>query len=95
MNSTLVIGTIITALFLSGGAMASELETEQQKLGYIIGMDIGKSLRNEGTEVDLVDTIELDLAPVASCGDGVLNIADVVAVARAVFQDATDDCCNP
>ena len=53
MNSTLVIGTIIAALFLSGGAMASELETEQQKLGYIIGMDIGKSLRNEGTEVDL------------------------------------------
>ena len=53
MNSTLGFGTMIAALFLSGGAMASELETEQQKLGYIIGTDIGKSLRSEGTEIDL------------------------------------------
>ena len=29
MNSQLWFGTMIAALFLSGGAMASELETEQ------------------------------------------------------------------
>ena len=53
MNSTLGIGAMIAALLLSAGVMAAELETEQQKLGYIIGMDIGKSLRNEGTEIEL------------------------------------------
>ena len=58
MNSTLGIGTMIATLFLSGSAMASELETKQQELGYIIGMDIGKSLRKEGTEVDLDAVID-------------------------------------
>jgi len=32
---------------------ATELDTDEKKLGYIIGMDIGKSLREQGTEVDL------------------------------------------
>ncbi len=53
MNSQLWFGTMIAVMFLFGGAMASELETEQQKLGYIIGMDIGTSLRKEGTVVNL------------------------------------------
>jgi len=46
--------TAVAALILlSGHAVAQELETEQEKLGYIIGMDIGNSLRREGTEIDL------------------------------------------
>jgi FKBP-type peptidyl-prolyl cis-trans isomerase len=32
------------------------LDTDEKKLGYIIGMDIGKSLRDQGTDVDL-DTL--------------------------------------
>ncbi|HEY5775648.1 MAG TPA: FKBP-type peptidyl-prolyl cis-trans isomerase [Xanthomonadales bacterium] len=35
---------------------AIELDTDEKKLGYIIGMDIGKSLREQGTAVDL-DTL--------------------------------------
>jgi FKBP-type peptidyl-prolyl cis-trans isomerase FkpA len=32
---------------------ATELNTEAQKLGYIIGMDIGSSLKQQGSEIDL------------------------------------------
>lgn len=53
MNLQLRLGAMVATLFLCGGAIASELETQQQKLGYIIGMDIGNSLRTEGTDIDL------------------------------------------
>jgi FKBP-type peptidyl-prolyl cis-trans isomerase FkpA/FKBP-type peptidyl-prolyl cis-trans isomerase FklB len=53
MNLQLRLGTIIAAFLLAGSAIAQELETEMQELGYIIGMDIGNSLRSEGTEIDL------------------------------------------
>ena len=52
---------VITCLFLMSAssdvtaqqAAASGLNTDEQKLGYVIGMDIGKSLRQQGAEVDL------------------------------------------
>jgi FKBP-type peptidyl-prolyl cis-trans isomerase FkpA/FKBP-type peptidyl-prolyl cis-trans isomerase FklB len=55
MISKLLPATLtLAALFLlPGSAIAQELETEREQLGYIIGMDIGQSLRNEGTEIDL------------------------------------------
>jgi FKBP-type peptidyl-prolyl cis-trans isomerase len=40
-------------LIFTTNTWAIELDTEQKKLGYIIGMDIGKSLRDQGTDVDL------------------------------------------
>jgi FKBP-type peptidyl-prolyl cis-trans isomerase len=43
---------IVVAAF-SLNTWATELNTDEQKLGYIIGMDIGKSLRQQGTEVDI------------------------------------------
>ena len=56
MNSKLSIGTLMAAVLVSGSVFAQELETEEQKIGYIIGMDIGNSLRTQGTVVDL-DTL--------------------------------------
>ena len=44
---------VLMAAIFSLNAWATELETEKQKLGYIIGMDIGKSLREQGADVDL------------------------------------------
>ena len=38
---------------MAGNAMATELETEEQKLGYIIGLDIGNSLKQQGAQIDL------------------------------------------
>ena len=49
-------GLLVFAVTATGSALATELETEAQKLGYIIGMDVGNSLRNQGTEVD-IDTL--------------------------------------
>jgi len=53
MNSKLRLGTMFAAFLLAGSAIAQGLETEQQELGYIIGMDIGNSLKTQGTDIDL------------------------------------------
>lgn len=53
MNSIKRCGLLLAAIAFSINAWAIELSTDAQKLGYIIGMDIGKSLREQGTEVDL------------------------------------------
>jgi FKBP-type peptidyl-prolyl cis-trans isomerase len=51
-------GTLVAAVLVAGSALAAELETDAQKLGYIIGMDIGKSLKQQGTEIDLDSLFE-------------------------------------
>ena len=44
---------LFAAVFVTCPALAAELETEAQKLGYIIGMDIVNSLKQQGAEFDL------------------------------------------
>ena len=51
-------GVLIAAVLAAGAALAAELETDAQKLGYIIGMDIGKSLKQQGTDIDLDSLFE-------------------------------------
>jgi FKBP-type peptidyl-prolyl cis-trans isomerase len=46
-------GMLVAAVLMTGPAMGAELETDAQKLGYIIGMDIGGSLKEQGAELDL------------------------------------------
>ena len=46
-------GLLLAVVLMNGTALATELETEAQKLGYIIGMDIGGSLKQQGAEIDL------------------------------------------
>ena len=46
-------GILIAAVLMTGPVIAAELETDAQKLGYIIGMDIGGSLKQQGAEIDL------------------------------------------
>jgi FKBP-type peptidyl-prolyl cis-trans isomerase len=53
MKRFLTFGSLMAAILLTGNALATELETEAQKLGYIIGMDIGASLKQQGTNLDL------------------------------------------
>ncbi len=53
MKSTYIKGVLLSAALLSGSALAAELETDAQKLGYIIGMDIGASLKQQGGDLDL------------------------------------------
>lgn len=49
---------LAAAALLAGNALAAELETDAQKLGYIIGMDIGSSLKQQGAELDLDSLFE-------------------------------------
>lgn len=58
MNSFARRGMLIAVALVAGNTLAAELETEEAKLGYIIGMDIGNSLRNEGTAVDIDALLE-------------------------------------
>ena len=58
MKKLFTSGALILTVFLSGNALATELETEAQKLGYIIGMDIGASLKEQGTDLDLDTLVE-------------------------------------
>lgn len=51
-------GLVLAVVTLSMNTWATELNTDEQKLGYIIGMDIGKSLREQGTGVDLDTLVE-------------------------------------
>ena len=53
MKRFLTFGSLMAAILFTGNALATELETEAQKLGYIIGMDIGASLKQQGTNLDL------------------------------------------
>ena len=53
MNRIYTLGSLMAAILLTGNALAAELETDAQKLGYIIGMDIGSSLKQQGTDLDL------------------------------------------
>jgi FKBP-type peptidyl-prolyl cis-trans isomerase FkpA/FKBP-type peptidyl-prolyl cis-trans isomerase FklB len=53
MNFLIRLVAVGAAALMAATALAQDLQTDEQKLGYIIGMDIGNSLRNEGTEVDL------------------------------------------
>ena len=58
MKSFFLTGVLLSAALIGGNALATELETESQKLGYIIGMDIGQSLKQQGGELDLDSLIE-------------------------------------
>jgi FKBP-type peptidyl-prolyl cis-trans isomerase len=58
MNTLKRGGLMLAVLIFTMNTWATELDTDEKKLGYIIGMDIGKSLRDQGTTVDLDSLIE-------------------------------------
>lgn len=53
MNKTARGVLMAAAISTSASLAATELETDEQKLGYMIGMDIGRSLQQQNAEVDL------------------------------------------
>jgi len=58
MKHYLCSGALLAAVLMSGTALATEVETDAQKLGYIIGMDIGNSLKQQNAELDLDSLID-------------------------------------
>jgi FKBP-type peptidyl-prolyl cis-trans isomerase FkpA/FKBP-type peptidyl-prolyl cis-trans isomerase FklB len=51
-------GLLIAVTLTTSTAFATELTTDEQKLGYLIGMDIGNSLKRESTQVDIDALLE-------------------------------------
>ncbi len=58
MRRFLTFGSILAATLMTGASVAADLDSEAQKLGYIIGMDIGQSLKQQGAEIDLETLFE-------------------------------------
>jgi len=56
MRKVFAFGLLAALPLMSTAAFAAKPETDAQKLGYIIGMDIGNSLKQQGSEIDL-DTL--------------------------------------
>jgi FKBP-type peptidyl-prolyl cis-trans isomerase len=76
-------GTLLAAALLTGNALATELETDAQKLGYIIGMDIGSSLKQQGADLDL-DSL-FDAIRATYNGEPLAMTPEEAATAREAF----------
>lgn len=80
------IGIMFAALMLPLAASAVELETQEQKLGYIIGMDIGNSLKQQGSDFDmqaLFDAIET----IYNGGEPAMTQEEATAVREAFIAE--------
>ena len=76
---------VLMAAIFSLNAWATELETEKQKLGYIIGMDIGKSLREQGADVDL-DSLITAVRATFNNEELAMTTEEAAAVRQAYIQ---------
>jgi len=85
MNTIKRCGLLLAATALSINTWATELNTDEQKLGYIIGMDIGKSLREQGTTVD-VDTL-LEAVRATYNGDELAMTEEEAAAIRQEYVE--------
>lgn len=56
MNRFFALGLLMLTVLVGTAQSAVKLETDAQKLGYIIGMDIGESLKSQGSDID-IDTL--------------------------------------
>ena len=76
-------GLLLAVVLMNGTALATELETDAQKLGYIIGMDIGGSLKEQGADLDL-DSL-LDAIRATYNGEALAMTPEEAATIREQF----------
>lgn len=79
MNNLIKTGALASALVLAGGAVAAELETDAQKLGYVFGMEIGGQLKQGGAEID-IDTLTEALRAAYEGGELALTPEQAAAI---------------
>lgn len=80
------IGILLAAVSLPGATIAAELETQEQKLAYIIGMDIGNSLKQQDAEIDLealFDAIET----IYTGGEPALSAEEAASIREAYIAE--------
>jgi FKBP-type peptidyl-prolyl cis-trans isomerase FkpA/FKBP-type peptidyl-prolyl cis-trans isomerase FklB len=73
-------------LFSATGAEATELATEQEKLSYMFGMDIGQSLTAQGEQLDL-DVLFDAIRTVYEGGETAMTPAEADAVRQAYIME--------
>ena len=61
------------------------LETEQDKLSYVLGMDVGNSLKQLNTDFNL-DAMMQGIKTVLESGETLLDAAEAEAIKQAFFQ---------
>jgi FKBP-type peptidyl-prolyl cis-trans isomerase FkpA/FKBP-type peptidyl-prolyl cis-trans isomerase FklB len=76
---------VLAAFLIAPHALAAELETEQQKLGYMIGMDVGRSLAAQDTEVDLEAMFEA-IRTLYEGGEPLMSDEEAQAVRQAYIE---------
>lgn len=80
------IGISFAALMLPLAVSAAELETQEQKLAYIIGMDIGNSLKQQGAELDLSVLFEA-VETIYNGGEPQMTQQEAVAIREAYIAE--------
>jgi FKBP-type peptidyl-prolyl cis-trans isomerase len=79
MNKLIKTGALASALVFAGGAIAADLETDAQKLGYVFGMEIGGQLKQGGAEID-IDTLTEALRTAYEGGEPALTPEQATAI---------------
>jgi FKBP-type peptidyl-prolyl cis-trans isomerase len=79
MKTILKTGLLAAAFLVAGNALAAELETEAQKLGYVFGMEIGGQLKQGGAEVD-IDTLTEALRAAYTGSELALTVDEATAI---------------
>jgi FKBP-type peptidyl-prolyl cis-trans isomerase len=69
--------------------LAQSLETDAEKLGYTIGMDIGNSLKQQGAEFDL-DAMIAAVRAVMNNEETLLTTEEASAIRQAYIQQQTE-----
>jgi len=83
---------LLASVTASGAVLAAELESQDQKLSYIIGMDIGNSLKQQGANVDLevlfeaIETIYTGGEPEISIEEGARIREAYITERRAAME---------
>jgi FKBP-type peptidyl-prolyl cis-trans isomerase FkpA len=79
----LMAASVAVASLPANTSAATKLDSEAQKLGYIIGMDIGASLKQQGSEIDL-DAL-FDAVRTTYAGETPLLTPEEAATIREAF----------
>lgn len=66
-------------------AMPEQLDTETKQFSYVVGMDVGKSLKNLGTDLDL-DTVVMAIRDVMQGEEPLLSESQANELKQAFFQ---------
>lgn len=79
------LATALTAACLSAPLSAQELESETQRYSYILGLDVGQSLSNLDTELDL-DVLRRGIEDALEGGERAMSDEEIQTTRNALMQ---------